>query len=284
MVLISFITPFYHGNQFVGELVNCISLINKAIYQKTGNSVELIVVNDSPDDEVDVHSGNEGLPIKIINNKKNVGIQASRVNGLRYAVGEWINFLDQDDLLIPEQYCSYLQYTERADVIIANGYYEKDGKRIRIYETRRKQDYYTKFRQLIQIRNLIPSPGECIIRKNSIPQIWMEKALKCNGADDWLLWLILYSKSARFICNYENVYIHRTTENGNLSFDYDKMHASCKEMIDILEQEHILSTADLYQLRRAIDFKYLKDTKKITIVQYIQYIDCVIHNVIYKLQ
>ena len=267
MVLISFITPFYHGNQFVGELVNCISLINKAIYQKTGNSVELIVVNDSPDDEVDVHSENEGLSIKIINNKENVGIQASRVNGLRYAVGEWINFLDQDDLLIPEQYCSYLQYTERADVIIANGYYEKDGKRIRIYETRRKQDYYTKFRQLIQIRNLIPSPGECIIRKNSIPQIWMEKALKCNGADDWLLWLILYSKSARFICNYENVYIHRTTENGNLSFNYDKMYASCKEMIDILEQEHILSVVDLYQLRRAIDFKYLKDTNKITIVQ-----------------
>lgn len=283
MTLISFITPFYYGNQFMKELVNCISQINQVIFEKTGNTVELIIVNDSPDDKVKIPIDNDSLSIRIINNDNNVGIQASRVNGLKYAEGEWINFLDQDDLLIPEQYCSYLQYTKIADVIISNGYYEKNGNRKKIYQTKRKQDFYTKRRQLIQIRNLIPSPGESIIRKTAIPQMWKERILKCNGADDWLLWLMLYSTTARFVCNYQDIYIHRTTEVGNLSFDYERMYASCKEMTDILEQEHILNTIDLYQLKRAIDFKYLKDTKKISTIQYFKYFECVVHNAIYKL-
>ena len=60
--------------------------------------------------------------VEILNNPCNLGIQASRINGLQSACGEWINFLDQDDLLFPEKYESYLKYMDQADVIISNGY------------------------------------------------------------------------------------------------------------------------------------------------------------------
>ena len=281
MVLISFVIPFYHGNQYIKELINCLSQINQLIMDKTGKSIELILVNDSPEIEVK-YDEKADFSVEILNNPCNLGIQASRINGLQSACGEWINFLDQDDLLFPEKYESYLKYMDQADVIISNGYYERDGEKQRIYRNIRIQNYYIQKEQLIRIRNLIPSPGESLIRKDCIPIVWKENVLDINGADDWMLWLLLHTAHARFISNPEILYIHRATDQGNLSNNYEKMYESCQNMLSVLKRDSNFDKYDLSVLGRAIKFKYLKDTGRINATDYLKYCDCVFANIIYK--
>lgn len=283
MTLISFVVPFFHGNQYINGLVSCVSDINKRLSDKTGDSVELIIVNDSPEEAV-IHNDFSNMKIKIINNNENQGIQASRINGLRQANGKWINFLDQDDLLITDNYLSYLDYMDnKADVIISNGYYERHGERQRIFKNQKVQNYYIQERQLINIRNLIPSPGESLIRKDVIPKEWQNNVLNNNGADDWLLWLLLYSDGAKYVANPNDIYIHRTTDQGNLSFDYEKMYKSCKNMMSILKNDVDFSSQKWNRLDRAIEFKYLKDTSRITLLDYLKYFDCFVNNLVYKI-
>lgn len=282
MTLISFVVPFYHGNQYINGLVSCVSDINKRLVAEKGDSVELIIINDSPDEAVNYNKSSD-IDVRIYNNVKNLGIQASRINGLQQAKGKWINFLDQDDLLITENYLSYLDYMDKADVIISNGYYERHGKRQRIFKNQKVQNYYIQERQLINIRNLIPSPGESLIRKDCIPIEWKENVLDINGADDWMLWLLLHTAHVRFISNPELIYIHRATDQGNLSNNYEQMYESCQNMLSILKRDSNFDKNDLSVLCRAIKFKYLKDTGRINATDYLKYCDCVFANIIYKL-
>lgn len=43
----------------------------------------------------------------------------------------------------------------------------------------------------------ITSPGHCLIRKTSIPQLWKENILKNNGSDDLLLWLLMLEENKK---------------------------------------------------------------------------------------
>jgi hypothetical protein len=66
MTLISFVVPFYHGNQYIDGLVSCVSDINKRLVAKTGDSVELIIINDSPDEAVSYNKSSD-IDVRIYN-------------------------------------------------------------------------------------------------------------------------------------------------------------------------------------------------------------------------
>ena len=56
-----------------------------------GYSVELILVNDSPDEELVIPKCQE-FDVKLFRNKRNLGIQQTRVNGLEKSIGKYIIF------------------------------------------------------------------------------------------------------------------------------------------------------------------------------------------------
>lgn len=281
-LFISVIIPFYNGNRFVMELLNNLSQVQKNISSKYNVNIEVVMVNDSPEVEIE-YNLLTNIDIKVIKNEKNVGIHASRVNGLRHASGDWIIFLDQDDFLIPEKYITQLDNLEDEDVIVGNGYYYTKGNRKLIFSNKRSMEYLIREKTLVGIRNLIPSPGECLIKKSCIPNYWIDNTLIFNGADDWMLWLLLFNSKVKFKVNESVVYIHRSTDNGNLSFDLDKMLLSCNEMLRILKKNKAYSTNKCEILKRAINFKYLLDVRKITLYDFVRYYDRFIANIIYKI-
>jgi glycosyltransferase involved in cell wall biosynthesis len=71
-------------------------------------NIEIIVIDDaSPDDSVDVAKALlEGAKIKsrVVAREKNAGPAANRNAGWRMATGDWIQFLDQDDVLVPHKF------------------------------------------------------------------------------------------------------------------------------------------------------------------------------------
>ena len=234
---LSVIVPFYHGNQYLKRLFTSI----ESVYIKHAKTVEweVILVNDSPEETIQLPETD--LPVKVITNQKNLGIQGTRLHGLYEASGDWILFLDQDDELVADGFQKQLQCTESADVVVGNGIYRLGKYNQSVFPNLKAMEYLIQEKQFIEIRNLIPSPGECLIKRERIPEIWINTQMQHNGADDWFLWLLLFKEKAVFVCNEQLVYIHNDTGGGNLSADYDKMRASSEEMVGILKKKNVLN-------------------------------------------
>ena len=256
---ISVIIPFYKGNEYLTRLLDSIECVSR----NSDVCYEVIIVNDSPEEKVNIMKSN--VDVIVINNDQNLGIQGARVNGIKNSTGDWILMLDQDDELVVEGFKKQIELTENADVVVGNGTYILGKVNKKIFDNQKCMEFLIQKKRFIEIRNLIPSPGECLIRKECIPPIWMENRLKKNGADDWMLWLLLFYSNARFKCNELSVYIHNDAGGANLSANLDKMRESSLEMAQILYTKGTLSDCDFNRLVNAINFKFLQDTKQLSI-------------------
>lgn len=92
---ISIIVPVYNVSQYLRECI-------ESILAQTFKDFELILVNDGSVDNsgkiCDVFSSRDSR-IKVIH-KKNGGVSSARNAGLEIAKGEWITFVDADDMLL----------------------------------------------------------------------------------------------------------------------------------------------------------------------------------------
>lgn len=92
--LCSVIIPAYNCGKFIRETV-------ESVLSQTFSNFEIIVVNDfSTDNTADILNELQSLDerIKILENPYNMGVAQTRNNGVRAASGEYIAFLDADDL------------------------------------------------------------------------------------------------------------------------------------------------------------------------------------------
>jgi len=93
-VKISVIVPIYNAQKYIN---NCIESILKQNY----NKFELILVDDGSTDltkSILENYSKEYSRIKIIT-KDNGEVSSARNIGIKYATGEWITFVDADDVL-----------------------------------------------------------------------------------------------------------------------------------------------------------------------------------------
>ena len=107
------------------------------------------------------------------------------MNGLNKATGKYILFLDQDDEIADHCLKSQLAHMGNADVCIANGIMESENGKCLIYKNRRSQNYLKKKIGFIKVRDLIVSPGHCLIKRTSIPDYWKNHIMSVNSADDY---------------------------------------------------------------------------------------------------
>lgn len=92
--LVSVIVPVYNVENYIDDCLN-------SIKQQTYKNLEIIVVEDRSTDgsreAIDFHLVDER--IKIIQHKKNSGLSAARNTGIDFATGEYMIFVDSDDII-----------------------------------------------------------------------------------------------------------------------------------------------------------------------------------------
>ena len=271
---ISVIIPFYKGQQYLDYLLEILDKNNNLIDEK----MEVIFVNDYPDEKLEINNV-YSFDIHVINNKENMGIHHSRFNGLNQAKGQYILFLDQDDEITAECIKSQLEHITNADLCIANGIMESDKESHLIYKNKRSQDYLKKQIGFIKVRDLIVSPGQCLIKKESIPEFWKHHFLTVNCADDYMLFLLMIDKKCEFAVNYDILYTHKYT-GINISNDIHQNYQSNMAMLDLIKDE--LKNINFSLLKRTIQYKYdMKLHGKIK--PSIKNIDLFIYNTIYQI-
>lgn len=244
---ISVITPFYKGNRYMQQLFAC---IRRGALAAPEAEIELILVNDSPDCPISFQeTWIRGFSVRIVNNAVNSGIHCSRVRGLQAAAGEFVWFLDQDDLLEEDAFSSQLALAEQTDVILANGYDQNPNNPGPIYKSVARQKAATESRFYYRVGNQIVSPGHVLIRRSAIPRLWTEHIVEKNGSDDLLLWLLMFRENCRWAINPRQIYTHVDTGE-NVSANIEKMAASSLEVLALLEKAEAVTPKEKKQFLR----------------------------------
>ncbi len=108
--LVSIISPSYNTARFIREMI-------ESVLMQTYSKWELIIIDDASSDNTDdiVNSFSDNRII-YLKNDKNKGAAYSRNRALRLAKGEWIAFLDSDDLWEKDKLSKQLTY------MLDNGY------------------------------------------------------------------------------------------------------------------------------------------------------------------
>lgn len=252
---ISIIIPLYKGSHFISQLLDNIYDNFKYVNEKLPCYLEVIMINDSSDEKID----NTCLlgypfPIQLFNNNNNMGIHFSRVKGLKKAKGRYVLFLDQDDVLDRKFIYSQMLGIKDHAVIVCNGIYRNNRLIIpndRIKERIEDEEYY--FSSLSEII----SPGQVMIKRDSIPAEWTEHILKNNYCDDALLWLLMKNAGIRFYVNEEVLYFHNEG-NGNTSFQWSHNAAALQELYDVICEKGLIQGERLEKLKQCIEGKVSK--------------------------
>ena len=116
---LSIIVPIYNVEQYILECIQ--SVYRQAL---TENDFELILVNDGTQDNSfgvikDIIHQHTNI---IVVEQSNQGLSAARNTGLLYAKGDYILFLDSDDLLIDNTIPSLLALSEKMPDLIVAGF------------------------------------------------------------------------------------------------------------------------------------------------------------------
>lgn len=252
---ISVITPFYEGADYMQDYMNCMDA-NREGLNKMGHDLEVILVNDSPWKKLET-TENSFSYIKVITNEKNQGIHYSRVAGLKESTGDYIMFLDQDDLLESDaliKMATALVKSDR-DIIIANASLQQaDGSYLKWYRTDKHWDLVWNLKTYLTVGIQIISPGQCLIRKTAIPQFWCDNIVRINGADDYYLWLLMMAEKKSACYLKESEYIHKYT-GSNISADTSATDASVYDFIDLLYDCDYFGKEDIITLHEMITYK-----------------------------
>lgn len=201
--LISVVIPSYQSKWCIAETID-------SVLHQTYQNFEIIVVDDGSTDSTAEHIKNEfGEKVKIFR-QKNHGLAYARNSGIELAEGEFIQFLDADDLLLPTKFekqerylfnhpeicsisCNYVEY----DVVMNN------KKAINIDD-----NHEIHFSDLI-LSNDVGVVHSSLTRTSIVKKIGGFDEDFGNYCADWELWLTISWLGYRIIQDPEVLAIYR---------------------------------------------------------------------------
>ncbi len=115
--LVSCIVPAYNSEPYLAEALD-------SIHAQTHRSLDVIVVDDGSTDGTATVAASYGDSITLVR-QPNRGVASARNAGLRRARGEFVAYLDADDLWHPEKLARQLaRFRERPGIDLCVSYFE----------------------------------------------------------------------------------------------------------------------------------------------------------------
>lgn len=113
MPKISVIIPFYNAKKHIGRCIECLE-------NQSFTDFEAVFINDGSTDggEKAVASKAENDKRFILISKENGGVSSARNEGIKASQGEFITFLDSDDILLPGALSDMLNASGGEDIVI----------------------------------------------------------------------------------------------------------------------------------------------------------------------
>ncbi|MBO9699696.1 MAG: glycosyltransferase [Sporocytophaga sp.] len=164
---VSVLIPVYNMESYIEDAIN-------SVLNQTFTHFEIIIVdNKSTDNTYEKLSKYNNNPnIKIYQNERNLGMVQNWNSCLYYAKGEYIKFLNADDILNNRALeCFVKILDEHKDVSLVTSHYKSFGDEEKMYITSKgaeKQDGKIAISKLLQTQNYIGCPTQVIFRRDHL--------------------------------------------------------------------------------------------------------------------
>lgn len=159
MKLVSVIVPVYNVENYIAQTIN-------SVLNQTYPHFELLIIDDaSPDRSLEICQQFSDPRIKIIS-QKNRGLAGARNTGIRHAQGDYLAFLDSDDLWLPEKLAQHIQHLESSPQVgvsfSRSQFIDGQGQSLGIYQMPKLQDITPSH---LLCRNPIGNGSAPVVRK-----------------------------------------------------------------------------------------------------------------------
>lgn len=241
MIKYSIIIPTYNSEKYIERCINSVAIQNC-------NNYELIVVdNNSNDRTIELVEQNKIYSKCKIISINNFGVVAkSRNIGLSQAQGEWICFLDSDDLWHPNKLLECDKYTNQFDVIYHQlRYYDIKDAIIKFkYQCDTNKLNENAYTSLLDLGIALTTSG-ILVKKSALIDVGgFDEDMELVGGEDLDLWLRLAKSGYRFryvkkiLAFYMIGGDHHVTSNNtgiNLNIALRKRYSSDRKVIFWIE-------------------------------------------------
>ncbi|MGK7900452.1 MAG: glycosyltransferase [Hormoscilla sp.] len=238
MPLISVIVPVYNGEKTILQTV-------ESVLKQTFTDFELIVINDgSTDSTLEILSGIQDPRLQVFS-YPNTGSNPSRNRGFAHSSGEYIAFLDADDLWTPDKLEAQLQALQEnpqaavayswSDCIDESGKFLRRGGYITV-----DGDAYAK----LLTADILEHGSNPLIRRQALIEVGLfDESLP--AAQDWDLYLRLAAKYD-FVNVPRTQILYRISAN-SLSSNFMKLE---KASLIVIERAFSQAPESLQHLKR----------------------------------
>ncbi len=138
--LVSIITPCYNSEKYIKQMIQSVQIQSYINW-------ELIIVDDASTDKsylIIAEYMKTDTRIKCIQNIKNIGVSKSRNKAIEEAKGEYIAFLDADDIWLEHKLRKQLSFMQKNNILLSyTAYYTmgQDGQILKYFKVPSKVNY-----------------------------------------------------------------------------------------------------------------------------------------------
>jgi glycosyltransferase involved in cell wall biosynthesis len=192
--LVSVIIPCLNRETLVGQAI-------ESALGQTHQNVEIIVVNDGSTDGTEkvVQSYTDNGKVRYFKHEVNKGIPAARNTGIRNSLGDYVAFLDSDDMWLPNKVEVQLRAfsqdaASRVGMVWTDAYFVDELGNTRTREVVLPHDFSflanEKVLKLLFMRNFVIG-GTSMVRRSCFDKVGLLDEELRGGTDDYDLWLRL---------------------------------------------------------------------------------------------
>ena len=217
--VVSIIIPCYNGVEFIAEAI-------ESVLSQTYPRIEIVVVDDGSTD------GSENViakyPVRCVRGPRK-GVSAARNRGVAECTGDFVAFLDADDLLLPNAIQSGMNaLMEHPEACMAVGAHNMVSHAGRLISTRRKPLFKGDYYATLLKSNFIECISSILFRRNAYPPSdWFKTDLR--AAEDYEFYLRLAREQA--ICCHDEIVAAYRLHQTNASHDPQLMLTSTLRVI-----------------------------------------------------
>lgn len=239
MKLVSVIIPVYKAEKYIAATI-------RSVLEQTYKNFEILIIDDgSPDRSMEICQQFADPRIRIIR-QPNGGVAAARNHGIRLAQGDYIAFLDADDLWLPTKIAKHVDHLESdPDVGVSYSYstlIDAADKPLGIYQLP-QTDQITPVNFLL--RDPIGSGSNLIARSAVLAAIkfpvqingvltycYFDEDRLLNPSEDTECWLRMSIKSDLKFAGIPEVLIQYRLHSGSFSHQFEKKTASWEKLLE----------------------------------------------------
>ncbi|RLB02021.1 MAG: glycosyltransferase family 2 protein [Deltaproteobacteria bacterium] len=181
MPWVSIIIPTYNRRDFLREAI-------RSVLEQSFRDFELIVVDDGSDDGTREMIQREFPGLLTYLYQENQGVSRARNRGLELAQGEFVAFLDSDDLWLPrklERQMAFMQSQPKAQICYTDEIWIRRGVRV---NPKKKHAKYSGWIYPRCLPLCIISPSSALMRRGLLEEVggFDEELPVCEDYDLWL--------------------------------------------------------------------------------------------------